>query len=283
MKLRIFMGETSAVSLAVIVHAVFVTVLLLSFDWSPEAASRKVSPERKIEPIQATVVDETRVQAELAEIEKNKQAERKAEEARAQAIEHKVRTVRKRQEEEERKLADIQRQLREQQARQRREQEKAERLRKEKEKAEKERQRKAEEAARKKEEAARKKKEAERKRREAEKARQKKLAAERAEQARQREQLLNRYRIEYVTDIKSAVERNWIRPPGMAKGLECKLKVIQTSNGDVLDVSVTTGSGNVAFDRSAVAAVFKASPLPKPRDPEVFDRTVVLTLLNPEN
>nr|VFJ45192.1 MAG: TolA protein [Candidatus Kentron sp. DK] len=87
--------------------------------------------------------------------------------------------------------------------------------------------------------------------------------------------------LEYISRIKSSVEHHWVPPPGMPKGLRCRLKVTQIPNGRIMDVSVISSSGNAAFDRSAVAAVFKASPLPKPGDPGLFERTVFLTLVNP--
>ncbi|MBT8419900.1 MAG: cell envelope integrity protein TolA [Gammaproteobacteria bacterium] len=286
MKFRNLTGKARAFFFAIVVHAIFIVVLLLNFNWSPDVVSTEpVSTQKKMEPIQATVIDEGKVQTELDKIEERKQAERETEKARMRKLERQAMDARERREQEERKLANIQRKLKEQE-RKRKEvaKKEAERQRKEKERAEKERQRKAKEkVAREKAEAERKEKEAERKRREAEQALQQKLAAEQAEHDRQRQHLLNKYRLEYITGIKSAVERNWIRPPGVAKGLRCKLKVTQTSGGQVIDVSITASSGDAAFDRSAVAAVFKASPLLKPKDPSVFDRNIVLTLLNPEN
>nr|VFJ51419.1 MAG: colicin import membrane protein [Candidatus Kentron sp. DK]VFJ64004.1 MAG: colicin import membrane protein [Candidatus Kentron sp. DK] len=284
MKPRTLTGKAKAIFFAIAVHAVFLVVLLISFNWSPDIVF-PTQPRQKSEPIQATVLDETRVETELAEIEKQKRAEEEAEQARLRKLEQEARAARERREKEEKKLAQIQKELKAQERKRKEEAKKeAERQQLVKEKAEKERRRKAEEKAAK-EKAAKEKarKEAERKRREAEKALQKKLAAEQAERDREHQQLLNRYRLEYVTNIKSAVEGNWTRPPGAKKGLKCKLKVTQTPDGRVLDVSITDSSGNAAFDRSAVAAVYKASPLPKPRDPSMFDRNIVLTLLNPED
>jgi len=265
MKPRTFTGKAKALFFAIAVHVIFLVVLLISFNWSPDIVFSP--PRQKAEPIQATVLDEARVETELAEIEKQKKAEEEAEQARLEKLEKEAKAARERREKEEKKLARIQKELKVQEQKRKEEAKKeAERQRLAKEKAEKERKRKAEEKAAK-EKAAKEKarKEAERKRREAEKALQKKLAAEQAERERQHQQLLNRYRLEYVTNIKSAVEGNWTRPQGAEKGLQCKLKVTQTPDGRVLDVSVTHSSGNGAFDRSAVAAVFKASPLPKPK------------------
>lgn len=277
MKFNTLTGKARAILFAVTVHTVFIGVLLVSFHWAQDVSTPLAAARKKPEPIQATVLSETKVEEELAEIQARKRMEQEAEQARVRKLERQASDALKRREEEERRLADIQRKLKAQERkRQEVEKKEAERRRKKKEKAEKERQRREKEEAR-------KKKEAERKRKAAEKALQQKLAEEQAEHERRQQQLLNRYRLEYITNIKSAVEGNWIRPSGTAKGLRCKLKVTQTASGEVIDVSVTVSSGSASFDHSAVAAVFKASPLPKPGDPSVFDQNIVLTLLNPED
>ena len=40
--------------------------------------------------------------------------------------------------------------------------------------------------------------------------------------------------------------------------------------GEVVFVEVLDSSGSVAYDRSVTTAVLKASPLPIPRDPEIY-------------
>jgi len=42
----------------------------------------------------------------------------------------------------------------------------------------------------------------------------------------------------------------------------------------VSEVTVTKSSGNVAFDNSVIAAVRKSSPLPRPKDPSLFEREI---------
>ena len=86
-----------------------------------------------------------------------------------------------------------------------------------------------------------------------------------------------RERIEYVAQIKDKIERNWLRPPGTASGLKCVVRVSQLPGGDVVQVDIQTGSGNVAFDRSVEEAVLRSSPLPVPKDPSLFDRHIVIT------
>nr|VFK20526.1 MAG: colicin import membrane protein [Candidatus Kentron sp. LPFa] len=277
---RFFLDKVNALFLAVVVHVIFVVILLVNLDWSSKPPTNS-APNPKVEPIQAVVVDEARMQAELAKIREQERMARQAEEERLRKLEQKTKAIERRRKEEERRLAAAKKKFKDEQERQRK-QAKAEKARKEaarKRKAE-ERRRKAKEkkeAAKK--EALRKKKEEERKRKEAEQALERKLAAEQAKRA---QRLRDRYRMAYVADIKSAVNRNWIKTAGATKGLQCKLKVVQIPTGEVIDVSVIESSGNAAFDRSAVAAVFKSSPLPSPRDPSIFDRNIVLTF-SPED
>ena len=61
----------------------------------------------------------------------------------------------------------------------------------------------------------------------------------------------------------------------MPGGLKCKIRVTQIAGGEVVKAEVIQSSGNLAFDRSVEAAVFKASPLPRPKDPSLFDREIV--------
>ena len=93
----------------------------------------------------------------------------------------------------------------------------------------------------------------------------------------ERRSLLEAGRIEYIAQIKDKIERNWLRPPGTASGLKCVVRVSQLPGGDVVQVDIQTGSGNVAFDRSVEEAVLRSTPLPVPKDPSLFDRTIVIT------
>ena len=76
---------------------------------------------------------------------------------------------------------------------------------------------------------------------------------------------------------KDKIERNWLRPPGTVAGLKCVVRVSQLPGGNVIQVDIKTGSGNVAFDRSVEEAVLRSSPLPVPKDPSLFDRHIVIT------
>jgi colicin import membrane protein len=77
---------------------------------------------------------------------------------------------------------------------------------------------------------------------------------------------------EYRRVLSQAVERNWIRPPSARAGLKCTLFVTQAPGGTVMDVSVGDCNGDAAVRESIKNAVFRASPLPAPRDPRAFER-----------
>src|SRR5690606_12990532 len=185
-------------------------------------------------------------------------------------------------------------------ARLKKEQEAAERKRQEEEKrlAQLEAKRKAEEAERKRlaEEAEKKRKaeEAERKRlaeeaekkrlaaeaekkRLAEEAEKKRLAAEAAaRQAAAEAQRIQGVVDQYTSMIQQRVTRNWIKPGTARPGMSCKVAVTLVpgpdGGGEVVNARVIQSSGDPVFDRSAEVAVFKASPLPLPADPAVFER-----------
>ena len=72
--------------------------------------------------------------------------------------------------------------------------------------------------------------------------------------------------------IKQKVNRSWIRPVSTTAGLKCTIRVRLLSDGTVMDAEVISSSGNEEFDRSAENAVNQASPLPVPKDKELFAR-----------
>ncbi len=74
----------------------------------------------------------------------------------------------------------------------------------------------------------------------------------------------------YAALIKQAIESHWLLPPDINKKLSCELMIRLAPNGTVLDVQITRSSGDPALDRSARAAVMKASPLPVPTEHKAF-------------
>lgn len=88
---------------------------------------------------------------------------------------------------------------------------------------------------------------------------------------------------EYKTAIRQKVSRNWIKPVGVARGMQCVVRVRLVPGGEVLEAQVVQSSGNPVFDRSVESAVFKAAPLPLPDAQDMFDyfREIEFTF-NPE-
>ncbi len=76
----------------------------------------------------------------------------------------------------------------------------------------------------------------------------------------------------YKAIIISAISRSWLVPPQANKNLSCQLLVKIGPGGVVLDVKTLKSSGDALLDRSARTAVLKASPLPVPVKPELFDK-----------
>ena len=72
--------------------------------------------------------------------------------------------------------------------------------------------------------------------------------------------------------IKQKLNRRWIRPVSTTAGLKCTIRVRLLSDGTVMDAEVISSSGDEDFDRSAENAVNQASPLPVPKDKELFAR-----------
>ncbi len=77
---------------------------------------------------------------------------------------------------------------------------------------------------------------------------------------------------EYRALLVQTIERNWIRPPSARAGLECTLYVSQAPGGTVVDVKLGACNGDQSVRESIVNAVYRASPLPAPRDPRAFER-----------
>lgn len=104
------------------------------------------------------------------------------------------------------------------------------------------------------------------------------LAAERNQMAEARSSQLQGEIDKYKAMIVQAISSHWIIPDGVDNNATCQLLVSVAPGGVVLNVQLISSSGNPLLDRSAQTAVLKASPLPVPEAPELFDefRTIKL-------
>jgi colicin import membrane protein len=148
---------------------------------------------------------------------------------------------------------DVERQRRERERveRERAERERAERQRIERERAEREARQRAEQQAREEQLAA--------------------LASQEEERfaARSREELA----MSHIGAIQQAIAGRWSRPPSARRNMEVVLLINLIPTGDVVSVRVIEGSGNAAFDRSAINAVNKVERFPELAQlpPRVFE------------
>jgi len=93
-------------------------------------------------------------------------------------------------------------------------------------------------------------------------------AALRKAELKRRQTLIDKY----MNLIEAKVNRYWIKPPKVSKGLVSVLHVKLIPTGDVIDVRISKSSGNTVYDKSVRAAVKRASPLPlPPADSGLFD------------
>ncbi|WP_456379945.1 cell envelope integrity protein TolA [Thiolapillus sp.] len=285
--------------LAVLMHLVLVALMVFGLDW--------INPPKVQQPagqvVQARLVDtkqlarekEQRQTEEKRQVqEKRKQEEKKKLEQQRREAERKKQMEIKRQQEQKKKQEAEKKRKEEQ--RKKAEAEKKRKLALEKKELEKkkkqelERKKKLEQKKRKEQEARRKaeeKKKAEAKKK-AEQERKKKAEAERkrkAEAKRKAEQKARedelqaqwaaekdaRERASVTAAIKRKVQNSWLRPPTASNAdLQATVRVRLNDSGSVLLVQVLKSSGNSAFDRSVVAAVNKADPLPMPKSPTLL-------------
>ena len=78
----------------------------------------------------------------------------------------------------------------------------------------------------------------------------------------------------WEAQIAAKINRAWLRPPTARPGISCVLNVTQVPGGEVTQVSIGECNGDQAVRESIEAAVYRASPLPPPPDPSLFDRNL---------
>jgi colicin import membrane protein len=84
--------------------------------------------------------------------------------------------------------------------------------------------------------------------------------------AQQMQGLIDQYRARILT----AIANQWLIPDGANPAISCVFTIDLTPAGVVTHAQLIRSSGNPALDRSAETAIYKASPLPVPKDPAVF-------------
>ncbi|WXG57802.1 MAG: cell envelope integrity protein TolA [Candidatus Sedimenticola sp. (ex Thyasira tokunagai)] len=294
--IEIFKRNPAAVAIALVMHLVIVLFMLVGVDW----LKKPQQPKSVVEVVQARVVDQAKVNAEVEKLKQAEAQKKKKQEATKRKEEQQLAELKKKQQKEKKRLADLEKKRKTAEAKavkeaKQKKDAKAKRLavekkrkadekkrkaletkRKAKEKAQKlaaEKKRKAA-AAKKKAEQEKKRKVAEAKRKAAADAKRKAEAARQARenelQAKMREEQFAREGMSVRAAIFNKVADNWIYMPGaVEKGLKCTVRVRLGANGTVLLAQVAKSSGDTAFDRSVETAVRKSEPLPMPSTPEL--------------
>lgn len=81
---------------------------------------------------------------------------------------------------------------------------------------------------------------------------------------------------QYISMLTNRIKQNWDRPLSARPGIDCTVNVVQLPSGDVMSAVVGACNGDDAVRRSIELAVRNASPLPKPPNPALFQRSVVV-------
>lgn len=74
--------------------------------------------------------------------------------------------------------------------------------------------------------------------------------------------------------ITARIRRAWLQPPSARSGIQCLIAITQNPSGQVLSAHIESCNGDAAVRESIEAAVYRASPLPPPPDPALFERNL---------
>ncbi|MEZ0471349.1 energy transducer TonB [Luteimonas salinilitoris] len=82
---------------------------------------------------------------------------------------------------------------------------------------------------------------------------------------------------EWTSAVQQRILSNWSRPPGQPEtSPRCLICLKISATGVVESAEFKEPCGAAAFEQSVRLAVQRSSPLPLPRDPAVFQRSLVL-------
>lgn len=95
-----------------------------------------------------------------------------------------------------------------------------------------------------------------------------------AAEAEQRASSNSRGKADYANKIRVRIRSNITLPPSIQGNPEAVFEVSQLPSYEILDVKLKRSSGNPALDAAIERAIRKSSPLPKPDDLSLFQRTL---------
>ncbi|MDF2866753.1 MAG: hypothetical protein K0S11_223 [Gammaproteobacteria bacterium] len=274
---------------SIIIHIVVLIVLITQLNFTghmPPAPSTTANTQ----PIKAVAVNSGQVAAQVAKLKAERQAKEQAELKRQQQLTEQAAAAKRLRELEQQRVAQLKAEaskLRLQQAAQA----KAEAQKLEKIKAQQVAEQKRLAELAKQQQAVKQKQQQEAKQQalqqlaeqqrkaEEDKLLQRQLASDQQQLDQDKLQAQQAVLAKYGDMIRNAIQQQWIVPENMSKDIACKLSIQVGPGGVVLDVKLVQSSGNPILDRSAMAAVRKASPLPVPADESLFNELREINLL----
>ncbi|HEX7966154.1 MAG TPA: cell envelope integrity protein TolA [Gammaproteobacteria bacterium] len=224
---------------SLLLHAGLVLFMVLSFRWGNSVVPALSGQSPEAEPVKATVVDQHLIDQQLSMLK----AEQQKKQQERQQLEQNITDLRQQQ-------ASAERQMNQQAADMKAQADRLAKLKAEDEKLS--QQKKTRDSA----------------------TRRAQLQAEIASEERARNSRLASLASQYVALIKQKVTNNWIRPPSTPDNLNCVVLVSQVQGGTVTDVNFGDCNGDDVVRESIRTAVYRASPLPAPPDPSLFDKNV---------
>lgn len=253
--------------LSCFLHAILISLFFI--DFSATDAVNHPTPKIQANIVQATALDQTAIEAEVARLRHVEQTKKNQALARQRHLDEQARKARLARQKEQKRLAKLkaaQLKLAQQQAQQKViEAKKLAALKTQQQKAT------ADLAKLKKQQAAQKQAaEKKAKQKQRENLLQSQITQEKKSRAAAHQKWLTTETARYKHLILAAISRRWILPNSTEPKLSCRLLISLSVEGKVLDVQLAKSSGNSPLDRSAIAAVYKASPLPVPTDSELF-------------
>ena len=81
---------------------------------------------------------------------------------------------------------------------------------------------------------------------------------------------------DYRRKIQAKIKGNVVVPPDISGNPEAIFDVVQLPTGEIIDTQLRKSSGVRAYDEAVQRAIIKASPLPRPDPPALFQRSLTL-------
>jgi colicin import membrane protein len=228
---------------SVLLHVGLVLLLVLSFHWTSSDVASLGGQNPEAQPVKATVVDQKLIDQQMAMLK----AEQDKKHQEKQQLEQNISELRQQQ-------ASAQQQMNQQMSDLKAQSDHLAKLKAEDD-ALAQRQKTADSAARRRQ-----------------------LAQEIASEESVHNAGLASARQKWIALIQIKIHNNWTPPPSTPSDLSCKVVVTQVPGGSVSNAEVPSCNGDDAVVQSIITAVYRASPLPAPPDPSLFDEGKVLNL-----